>query len=157
MSEDKPLGEKEKLEAEISRSLSVAKMKEAHKQIEEIEKSRKRSVILSIIERLNISILIFGGMIRELDILGKKIPEYLLNKRLPEDRPKDIPEINYIVKTYDSIYFDFQKNIDIKQEDFDRLFPKVIMYFDTLTNITTTLVSILTQMMNMKAYCLRLL
>lgn len=34
--------EKEKLDAEISRSLSVVKMKEAHKQIVDVEKLRKK-------------------------------------------------------------------------------------------------------------------
>jgi hypothetical protein len=33
--------EKEELDAEIARSLSVLKMKEAHKQIEDVEKLRK--------------------------------------------------------------------------------------------------------------------
>jgi hypothetical protein len=48
MSEDKHLEEKEKLESEIARSLSVVKMKEVHKQIEDIEKLRKQASIKSI-------------------------------------------------------------------------------------------------------------
>jgi len=52
MSKDKPLEEKEKLEAEIERSLSVVKMKEVHKQIEEIEKLRKQATVKSICERI---------------------------------------------------------------------------------------------------------
>ena len=52
----KRLKEKEKLDAEVARSLSVVKVKEAHKQIEEVEKLRKKSAITSIIERLNFNI-----------------------------------------------------------------------------------------------------
>ena len=46
---DKGFPEQKKLEAEIARSLSVVKMKEAHKQIEDIERSRKKAAIQSII------------------------------------------------------------------------------------------------------------
>ena len=52
---DKRFTEKEKLEAEIARSLSVVKMKEAHKQIEDIERSRKKAAFQSIIARIDLS------------------------------------------------------------------------------------------------------
>jgi hypothetical protein len=51
-SKDKRLEEIEKLEAELERSVAVAKVKSAHKQIEDTEKSRKHSVVLSICKRL---------------------------------------------------------------------------------------------------------
>lgn len=154
MSEDKHLEEKKKLEAEIERSLSVAKMKAAHKQIEEIEKSRKRSVILSILERLGFNTILYQGMIDELNNRKKKIQEHLLNKQISIDIS---PELNYAVKTYESIHFDFQKNTDIKPEDMGKLFPKIITDFSTFNNIISTLACIYAQMVDMKAYCLRLL
>ena len=46
---EKRLEEAKKWKAETERSLSVVKAKEAHKRIEEIEKSRKRSVIFQFV------------------------------------------------------------------------------------------------------------
>jgi hypothetical protein len=53
-SKDKRLEEIEKLKAELVRSVAVAKVKVAHKQIEETEKLRKRSVTYSIFNRIDI-------------------------------------------------------------------------------------------------------
>lgn len=154
MSEDKHLKEREKLEAEISRSLSVAKMKAAHKQIEEIEKSRKRSVILSTIERLDVNITLLLSIMEELNSKRNEIPKDLRNKQISINTS---PELNYIVSTYESIYFDFQKSTGIKPEDLNKLFPKIVMDFSTFTRIVSTIACIGAQMMDMKAYCLRLL
>jgi ribosomal protein S20 len=52
-SKDKRLEEKEKLEAELQRSLAAAKVKATHKQIENTEKSRKRATVLSICKRID--------------------------------------------------------------------------------------------------------
>lgn len=52
-SKDKRLEEKEKTEAEIERSMSVVREKQAHMQIEEVERIRKKPAILSIIERID--------------------------------------------------------------------------------------------------------
>lgn len=163
MSKNKPLREKENLEAEIKRleaelkrSLSVARMKEAHKQIEEIEKSRKRTAILSIVERLNLNIQVYQGIMAALTSQEKKISEHLLQKKLPDDFSSSL-QLNHIVKTYESIYFDLRRNIDVKQEDFDKLFPKVIKDFSTVRNIMVTINCIFAQMIDMRAYCLRLL
>jgi hypothetical protein len=53
-------------------------MKQAHAQIEEIEKSRKRSVIASIVNRLETAVLYYKGMIEELQKLetdfSQKLP-----------------------------------------------------------------------------------
>ena len=154
MSEDK-LGEKAKLEAEISRSLSVVKMKEVHKQIEEVEKSRRRSVILSIVERLNVNIALFGGAISEFTKNWSRLPNNILNAELFKDKPS--ADLDYLAKKYESIYFDLQKNIDVKEEDFSKLFPKVSMNFTSINNMILTLSCVAAQMLDMKAYCLRLL
>jgi hypothetical protein len=50
---DKRLKQKEVLEAEIERSMSVVREKQAHMQIEEVEKIRKKPAILSIIDRID--------------------------------------------------------------------------------------------------------
>jgi len=151
---DKHLKEKEKLEGEISRSLSVAKMKAAHKQIEEIEKSRKRSVILSITERLDVNITLLRSVVEELDSKRNEIPKNWLNKKLFINTPL---ELNYIVSTYEAIYLDFQKSTGTKPEDLNKLFPKIVMDFSTFTRIISTIACIGAQMMDIKAYCLRLL
>lgn len=154
MGKDKHLKEKEKLEGEISRSLSVAKMKAAHKQIEEIEKSRKRSVILSITERLGVNITLLRSVVEELVSKRNEIPKDWLNKKLSINTSL---ELNYIVSTYESIYLDFQKSTGTKPEDLNKLFPKIVMDFSTFSRIISTVVCVSAQMIDMKAYCLRLL
>ena len=154
MGKDKHLKEKEKLEGEISRSLSVAKMKAVHKQIEEIEKSRKRSGILSITERFDINITLLRSVVEELNSKRNEIPKDWLNKKLSVNNSL---ELNYIASTYESIYLDFQKSTDTKPEDLNKLFPKIVIDFSTFTRIISTIACICTQMIDMKAYCLRLL
>jgi hypothetical protein len=129
-------------------------MKAAHKQIEEIEKSRRKSVILSIIERLDLNTTLYQGMINELNDKKKRIPKHLLNKPVPINK---FQEVDYAVRLYESIYFDFQKSVDIKPEDLSKLFPKVIMDLATFNRFVSTLNLIVAQMIDMKAYCLRLL
>jgi len=70
MGEDKHLKEREKLEAEISRSLSVAKIKEAYKQIEDIEKLRKQASIKSISERISFCLLLSKTILAHLQYLA---------------------------------------------------------------------------------------
>lgn len=53
-SKEKRLQEKEKVDAETQRSLAVARMKEAHKAIEDIEKIRKRSAVRSVCQRMGV-------------------------------------------------------------------------------------------------------
>lgn len=66
-SKGKWLEETEKLEAELERSLAVAKVKAAHKQIEETEKLRKRSVTYSICRRITI---LLGNIHSLLQVFG---------------------------------------------------------------------------------------
>jgi len=154
-SKDKRLDEKERLEAEIERSLAVVRMKEVHRQIEEVEKSRKRSAILSIIERLNINLGVNKGILEVFTAIQNKFPEKLLSQKLPDGY--NSVALNSIVKTYESIRFDLQRNFDAKNEEFDRLFPKQTFNSETMQNIIMSVMQMTLQMMDMKAYCLRLL
>jgi len=155
MSEDKHLEEKEKLDAEISRSLSVVKVKEAHKQIEDIEKLRKQASIKSICERISFCLNKSNSIVHGL-IETRKEKSKRLNIKLT-DSGSTKKYMNHIIAIYESICFDLQRTIDIKKEDFDRLFPKIEFNFSTYESIIPNLNCLSMQLIDMKNYCLRLL
>jgi hypothetical protein len=156
MSEDKHLEEKEKLEAEISRSLSVVKMKEAHKQIEDIEKSRKQASIKSICERIAFCLEMSNAVVNPLVEIRDKNPNQRFNWEI-KDSDSIKKYLDTIMAMYESIYLDLQKTIDIKKEDFSRLFSKMKFNFTTYKPIITDLTCLNIQLADMKNYCLRLL
>jgi hypothetical protein len=151
---DKRLEEKEKLEAEIERSLSVVNMKKAHMKIEKIEKTRKKSSILSIIERIDNNI---NDSETWIEATAKLISSktYNLGSLKLGDSPSMVA--NNIMKTYESIREDLQRNINCKSEDFDKLFPKPIINFEIYTSASTSLSCLSSLMHDMKIYCKRLL
>jgi hypothetical protein len=157
MSEDKHLEEREKLEAEIERSLSVVKMKEAHKQIEDIEKLRKQASIKSINERIIYCLEMnkrFANIM--IEMRNDKQYEKIFDLKLAiSDSIKR--HLDSIKAMYESICFDLQKTIDIKGEDFDRLFPKIELNFSTYASIVPNLNCLTMHLVDMKNYCLRLL
>ena len=155
MSEDKHLEEKEKLEAEITRSLSVAKIKEAHKQIEDIEKLRKQASIKSICERILSCMKISKSIVNAMEKERKK-QNVDLGLGIEENGPLS-KVLNTINKIYESMYFDFQKTTDIKKEDFDKLFPKIDLAFTTYESVVINLTCLNITLTDMKNYCLRLL
>ena len=156
MSEDaKKQEEKKKLEAEIERSISVVRMKQAHMQIEEAEKTRKKPAILSIIERINTNLAVSSTVYKSLANLQEKSPKSF-QQRLPDDFVSKCG-LAVIVKTFESIRFDLQRNIDIKKEDFDKLFSRLTLSFETGNDFLTSLNLINVQMVDMTKYCKRLL
>ena len=155
MSKDKRLEEKEKLDAEVARSLSVVKVKEAHKQIEDIEKLRKQSSIKSIVERLSFNIEISRGIVEAITKIREKSKTYLKYKLTNDDSTKQY--VDRITATFESIRFDLQRNIDVNEEDFERLFPKIKASFDTINLVIPYLNCLNVQMVDMRSYCQRLL
>lgn len=159
MSKDagKRLEEKERLDAEIARSLSVVKVKEAHKQIEDVEKLRKKSAITSIIERLNFNIEMSKAIVNAISKLEEKYPKAQLSNLNLTSGDSTKKYIDVILSTFESIKFDLERNIDVNKQDFDRLFPKVNLNFDTYASIVPNIACLGIQMMDLKNYCLRLL
>ena len=156
MSEDKHLEEKEKLEAEIARSLSVVKVKEVHKQIEDVEKLRKQASIKSISERILSLIEICNGLSIGTVEAKKENPHITSDMKIEGN--DGAGKMLLTAKTlYDSICFDLQRTIDVKKEDFDRLFPKIELDFTTYGSVAPSLVCLKIQLIDMKNYCLRLL
>lgn len=94
-------------------------------------------------------------MIKELNTLKEKSPE-LFQVRLTDGFANKMG-FTLIMKTFESIRFDFQRNIDIKNEDFDKLFPKLTLSFETGNEFLACLSCINVQMLDMKNYCKRLL
>ncbi len=151
---DKPNQEIEKLETEIKRSLTVVGVKEAHKKIEDVERERKRAIILSIIDRISFCIQVNEAYLNGIAFAKKGFATDLLFKKLP-DSPNS--EMFNFVETFDSIRYDFKKNAELKDEDFDKLFPRPKLSFETVNQIELSLVSMCIQMKDMEKYCKRLL
>lgn len=145
---DKLLEEVEKQQAELERSLTVAKVKAAHKQIEEIEKLRKRPIALSICMRAKSLVDVVSPT---LTALNK--PEFK-NVQLTESAASSIEGIE---KIYNSIKYDFQKNLDIGEEGMVKMFPMIKLRKDNYDHVTGDLLEIFTQMSQMMTYCGRLM
>jgi hypothetical protein len=153
--EDKRLEEKEKLEAEIARSLAVVKVKETHKQIEDIEKLRKQAAIKSIVERLSLNIETCNQLSINFARLSKDYADVFASRISDDTATRKY--LQNIMQTYESIRFDLQKSLDIKPEDFDKLFPKAEMNISTYELVGSTVDCLSKQLADMKAYCTRLL
>lgn len=155
MSEEKYSKEIEKLQAEIERSLHVVKMKEAHKQIEEIEKLRKQASITSICKRIKHYDSLLSAVYKTSLEFKKEHPDFFESKITENSSVKLF--LDQYIKMYKSIRFDLQRTINIKKEDFDRLFPEIKFDFTTYDSILTVLISVRIQTTDMLNYCLRLL
>jgi hypothetical protein len=146
---DRRLEEKEKLEAEAERSIAVAKMKQAHKLIEDTEKSRKRSAVMSICKRIENQIKDIQSLIDAMD---------KTQAVLPPTRGTVFGEaIEGIFRTYDSVRYDIQKTLEIKDDDFAKLFPKKEPNTQSIPLAKTSLVLLWDQLRDMRIYCERLL
>lgn len=152
---NKRIEEKEKIDAEIERSLSVVKMKEVHKQIEEIVKSRKKDVILSVIKRIDIASAVNSSVLDELAKVKKEFPERLWSMKLSDKESSDA--FNHLVNIFESIRFDFKQNVKIGDEDFKKIFPMPILRYASMEDHVFSISCMSVQMIDMKAYCMRLI
>jgi hypothetical protein len=158
--QDKPFEEKEKLDRELERSLRVAKVKAAHKQIEDTEKSRKHASILSIFGRINHFVDCAVGQLNVLIEGGKRYPQ--LHKqyqdiRIDSDSFNLLQNVEDYGQMYVSIRYDLKKTLDIGDEAMEKLFPTLKFRKDTLVHYIDDLQSICFQLQQMQAYCQRLL
>lgn len=122
--EDK-LRETEKLTAEAERSEAVVRVKAMHKQIEDIEKSRKSPAIQSLAKRIEYHIT---------DILSLLKPITSNAEKYSTTRPLIPIESNSarnLIETYDPIREDFKDIMEMNEEKVNLLFPKRITRFDT--------------------------
>jgi hypothetical protein len=147
-SKEDRIEEKEKQEAELERSLAVAKVKASHKQIEEIERLRKRPIARSICSRIRSFLLIIQPTMNALSE-----PDFR-NLPLTGDGASATDNIE---ETYNSIRHDFQKNLDIGEEGMAKMFPVIKFRRDSLRHVSNDLAAIATQLSQMYSYCERLL
>lgn len=146
-SKGKRLEEIEKLKAELERSVAVAKVKEAHKQIEETEKLRKRSVTFSIFNRITI----LGDNI--LSVLRAFTDTKFAKLPVPEGV---VSSIEGFEQTYASIVYDFQKSLDLGDEAMTKMFPMTEVRKDIIEHAGVDLMKLCNQLQQMMAYCVRL-
>jgi hypothetical protein len=145
---DKRLEEKEKLDAEAQRSYAVAEMKKAHKLIEETEKSRKRPSIQSVCLRIDVVIKDFSVLVQmygKTPFAGNDIVDSI--KRI----------IQGYAQVYESICYDFQKTMEIKDEDMAKLFPRIEIDMKNGYSVSGCLFNIVAQLKHMRIYCERML
>ena len=118
-----------------------------------MKKLRKRAAILSIIDRLSLNVETSESIVEAIQEFQKDVNADFWEMPIRGNVRK---YINHVVVTYESIRFDFQTSIDIKKEDFDRLFPKIEYNFSTFSSINSNLICLNSQMLDMMAYCRRL-
>jgi hypothetical protein len=151
---DKRLEEKEKWDAEVARSLSVVELKKAHKQIEDVEKLRKRDAVLSIKDRIVSLLSLCQKVTQSIDDVTKGFPQ---NK--VETTPVGDITIKYvktIVSIYSSIRLDFEKNLDTGKENFVKLFPQLEIDSTNYSMLMASLTCLGLQLGDMLAYSKRL-
>lgn len=146
-STEKRKQEKERTDAEIERSLSVAKMKEAHKKIEETEKERKKPQLQSLLKRISN---LKREMLSTIEYLQK-----MSDMKILKGGGVEAFLVNYESK-YDSIRFDLQKTFDIREEDLAKLFPRVEIRITRLKMALSNLLFIMSQLRDIEIYCERL-
>lgn len=148
-SKEKRIEEKEKADAETQRSFAIVEMKKAHKQIEEIEKLRKRPVVYSISHRITSFMeyltILCDSYLKNKQFLLMKVDDYLL------DEIKDTSQI------YESICFDFQKNFEINDAEMNKLFPKIESNITDVLSMIAYYEKMLGRLLHMARYCERLL
>jgi len=144
---NKRMEEKEKLMAETDRSIAVAMAKQAHKLIEDTEKSRKRSSVLSICKRVE-DLTMFA------ETVANTLFEFSGVFKLTWDSATGI-YIRSLLKRYESVRFDLKKTIEIKDEDFERLFPKIEVNLESFGKAASSIDDISFQLSDMKVYCER--
>jgi len=145
---DQRLEEKEKIDAETERSLSIARMEAAHKQIQDMEKNRKRPALQSICRRIDLCL------------------KEMLTTAKVSNQPKFAPlklggrtliHFQSHKENYESIRADFQKVLEIEDEDIEKLFPKIDINITNAGCACSSVLNIVSQMQHMKIYCERLL
>jgi hypothetical protein len=149
-STEKRLEQEQKITAETQRSLAVAEMKKAHKLIEDAEKLRKIPAVKSISKRIQTHLALLGN--GYMSMFGS---EPFASKPILAENVLYNIEIAY--KTYQSIRFDFQKTLEIKDEDMEKLFPTIILRTDSGYWVSTCLRNAHNQLQQIDDYCHRIL
>lgn len=128
------------------------------KSIEDKEEVPKRAELQLIIKRLDehcgkIKILTDG-----FEVAQSKNPNFSIDQ--PFDSTKSSMTRTLLmntVATYNSIRSDLQKTVQVKSNEFENLFPKLEINFETYYSVALSLLNLIYQMQHMKIYCRRLI
>jgi hypothetical protein len=117
-----------------------------------------RSAIQSISERLSKNCERIKNLADALEATLNK------NPKLSIDQPFDSAKCSMmktvlvnVVKTYESIRCDLQRVGQFKNVDFENMFPKLGITFETYYTIAVSMLNLIYQMQYMKIHCQRLL
>ncbi len=128
------------------------------KSIEDKEELPKPAELQSIIKRLDehcgkIKVLADG-----FEAAQSKNPNFSIDQ--PFDSTKSSMTRTLLMNTlatYKSIRSDLQKTVQVKSDEFDNLFPKLEINFETYYSVALSLLNLIYQMQHMKIYCRRLI
>jgi hypothetical protein len=124
-------------------------MKRAHKEIEDLEKQRKRACILSICTRLT-------EHAKDVLNTGTSVIE-ALNANPKNDLKAYKYRLECLNKMYASVCYDFKKNLEIKEEDYQKLFPNMEIKLEDNSDKVQNLIEMAKQLIHMRTYCDRML
>lgn len=152
---DKRIEEKEKWDAEVARGLSVVEVKKVHRQIEDVERLRKRDAILSIRDRITSLSAYLNNIIDSIHELKKKNPN--ADMAGFSVGPLTLKYVNAGFTRYKSIRLDMERNIDVGKENFDKIFPMLEIESTSYSFLGASVSCIYFQLNDMNDYLKRLL
>ena len=142
----------------IEWSLAPPKMKNANKPIDNTGKVPKHAELQSIINRLNEHCGKIKTLADAFEAAQTKNPNFNIDQ--PFDSTKSSMTrtvLMKIVATYESTRSDLQKIAQVKGPEFENLFPKLAIIFETYYSVALSMLNLIYQMQHMKIYCQRLL
>lgn len=143
---DTRLKQADKANVEVIRNLKVAEMKEALNRIEDVEKLNKRSSISAILKRIEV----LEKDVHLLSRCANNLKNAIVTKKCI-NQSESIEAINKSVRC------DFKKVFELKDEDFEVMFPKLKLGFKNQQDFVHDLLSLTRQLLYMDVFCMRIL
>jgi hypothetical protein len=143
---DTHLKQADKANVEVIRNLKVAEIKEALNRLEDVEKLSKRSSITAILKRIE-------QLEKDVHLLSRcanNLKNGIVTKKCI-NQSESIEAINKSVRC------DFKKVFELKDEDFDVMFPKIKLGFKNQQDFVHDLLSLTRQLLYMDIFCVRIL
>jgi hypothetical protein len=114
----------------------------------------KRSAIQSISQRINKHCLYIKKIADALVEAQYNNLKSSLNKPFDSAKSRMLKTVIVnMVKTYESIRNDVEKIVDVKGVDFEKMFPKLDVNFETYCTIAISMLNLIYQLQYMRIYC----
>ncbi len=143
---DTRLKQADKANVEVIRNLKVAEIKEALNRLEDVEKLSKRSFISAILNRIEV-------LEKDVHLLSR-CANNLKNGIVTKECINQSESIEAINK---SVSCDFKKVFELKDADFEVMFPKNKLRFKNQQEFVQDLLSLTRTLLHMDIFCVRIL